>query len=294
MAITTAKFNIYKQHIERLNNLGVTSINAEYICPFCKEPFTSNQLEELSEEHAPQNALGGAKIAVTCKKCNNGYGGNIDSDLKTFVLRHEFNKGIPNAEVEYELAPGLHGSLYHNEKGDVQFKINTKKCDPKKSEPFIEVTGDGTILNGKIKLPSKYNAPSASAGLYKSAYIILFKYTGYNFLLNDHYQPLRDQIENPDDTFPRLYSAQAPIGISDGVYFCNAEDFKGFFVVLTLEVKAKNRFMVLFPTPSYSFEQTVEFCKSLGPEKPIQCLTLPNDCIGNDSDIKRLQEMINS
>lgn len=245
MAITTAKFDIYKYHIERLKKLGVNTIEAQYICPFCKKLFTSDQLDELSEEHAPQNALGGAKVAVTCKECNNGYGGNIDSDLKTFVLRHEFNKGITDAEVEYEILPGLHGLLYHNDKGELQFKVNTKKCDPKKTEPFIKVTGDGTILNGKIKLPPKYDAPSAASGLYKSAYIILFKYTGYNFLLDDHYQPLRDQIQNPDEAFPRLYSAQAPVGIADGVYFCDADDFKGFFVVLTLEVKAKNRFMVL-------------------------------------------------
>lgn len=292
MAITLAKFNIYKQHIELLNNLGVVNIHAEYVCPFCTKPFSSDQLDELSEEHAPQNALGGTKIAVTCKECNNRYGSNIDSDLKTFVLHHEFNKGVPNTEVEYEIEPGLHGLLSYNNKGELLFKINTKKCDPKKSALFLDTTGDGTVLNGRKKVPKKYKAPSAAAGLYKSAYIILFKYTKYNFLLDNHYQPLRDQIENPDDTFPRLYSAQAPTEILDGVYLCVEDDFRGFVIVLTLELYEKNRFSILIPTPAYSFEQTLEFAKSIGPDKPIRCQQLPNDCIANEDDIKRLHELL--
>lgn len=292
MAITLGKFNVYKQHMELLRKLDIIDIAAEYVCPFCLQSFTSVQLDKLSEEHAPQNALGGRKIAITCRECNNGYGENIDADLTTFVKRYEFEKGVHGAEVEFEIESGLHGLLSNNNDGTVLFRINCKKCNPQKAKQFLTNTDVGTVMDGVKKHPDKYRAEAAAAGLYKSAYIILFKYTGYNFLLNGHYKPLRDKIKHPNNDFPRLYAPMAPENVSDGVYLCVEDEFKGFFIVLTLELKAINRFTVLIPTPAYTFEQTEDFTKSIVANKPIKCQRLPDNCIDDECNIKRLHELL--
>lgn len=291
MAITLAKFNAYKQHLQILNSLGYFNIPAEYVCPFCLNTFTSNDLEELSEEHAPQHALGGRKIAITCKKCNNGYGGNIDNDLIRFVDWYEFGQKTPGIKFPYEIEKGLIGSIYYNDQGSLIFNLDRRYCEPEKYAQFIKEYGKGKIIYGKINRP-QYKVPSAASGLYKTAYIILFKYTGYNFLFNDHYQPLRDKIENPDKIFPRLYTPTAPVGIKDGVFICFEDNFKGFFVVLTLKGIKEHRFTVLLPSPSYSFQQAEEFAKTIEKNQPIRCRNLPNDCISCVEDITNLHALL--
>lgn len=292
MAINLDKLVYYKNHLILLRKLGIVNTDADYICPFCMRSFTLDDIEKLSDEHAPQHALGGKKTAITCANCNNGFGGNIDQDLITFVRIYEFNKKIPGSTVNYQIEKGLNGYLRYNEQRELLFKIEENWCDPKKLEAFIKENCAGKLLKGEVKFPKNYKAPSASAGLYKSAYIILFKYIGYNFLLQNHYQPLRDQIQNPSENFPRLYTSQAPQGVDDGVYICCEDDFKGFFIILTLKEIQSHRFTVLIPSPSYTFDQTVEFAKTIGPRKNIKCKLLPPDCIAKEEDVLKLHELL--
>lgn len=45
-----------------------------YICPICKKIFVGNEVKNLTQEDAPQDKLGGKRIALTCKDCNNTCG----------------------------------------------------------------------------------------------------------------------------------------------------------------------------------------------------------------------------
>jgi hypothetical protein len=41
-----------------------------YVCPLCLEGYGVEQLELLTREHAPPQAVGGSVITLTCGDCN--------------------------------------------------------------------------------------------------------------------------------------------------------------------------------------------------------------------------------
>src|SRR4029450_5965370 len=86
-------------------------------CPLCRKPFGRSTLDtgELTEEHIIPEALGGKIITLTCKKCNNTDGGQIDSHF------------IQKVRVD-EALRGYHGSIHsavyingHRVSADVEF-----------------------------------------------------------------------------------------------------------------------------------------------------------------------------
>ena len=68
---TKSFFEKSKKQLNILNKKGwlanISSYNNEYICPLCLNKFTAEQMDELSQEDAPQDKLGGKRIALTCK-----------------------------------------------------------------------------------------------------------------------------------------------------------------------------------------------------------------------------------
>ena len=78
-------FSIYAGQLELLRQNGLIERTGEYICPICLNSFNKEQLNKLSMEDAPQASLGGKKIAITCKKCNNTCGHETDIHLVNFI-----------------------------------------------------------------------------------------------------------------------------------------------------------------------------------------------------------------
>src|SRR5260221_763421 len=70
-------------------NYNFKNVNP-YLCPICLDEFNENDLTPsvnnfLTLEDAPPDSLSGSKIALTCKKCNNGCGTEIDTHLTEVV-----------------------------------------------------------------------------------------------------------------------------------------------------------------------------------------------------------------
>jgi len=73
-------------------------------CPLCLRPFERSALErsapddnKLDEEHIIPEKLGGKIITLTCKKCNNDDGGQIDSYFVQKVKVDEALQGYPGS-----------------------------------------------------------------------------------------------------------------------------------------------------------------------------------------------------
>jgi hypothetical protein len=89
-------FASFSTQLALLQEKGVLNIDVQseksYICPICQRQFSEDYLDNshknyLTLEDAPPFALGGSKIALTCKECNNAWvqnrrspGGNIETD----------------------------------------------------------------------------------------------------------------------------------------------------------------------------------------------------------------------
>src|SRR5688572_7101324 len=58
-------------------------LETPYICPLCSSPFTRAAIADhvLTFEDAPPKSYGGKPVALTCKPCNGGHGGTVDTSL---------------------------------------------------------------------------------------------------------------------------------------------------------------------------------------------------------------------
>ncbi|VTR29679.1 hypothetical protein [Sphingobacterium thalpophilum] len=179
-----------------------------YLCPICLREFSEDHLDEnkyrnfLTAEDAPPAALGGSKIALTCRECNNNCGKEIDCHLSS-VLRaiddSYFYKGTKqSAMIEFEnkkltvelesLGDGIltayHRIIYNN---------------PTLLERFIygiKNKSIGPILN-IIPPARKLDPQRIDYALVKTNYILTFAKFGYIFLLSEQYDKLREQLLKP-------------------------------------------------------------------------------------------------
>ncbi|WP_431242101.1 hypothetical protein ACQ9BO_19500 [Flavobacterium sp. P21] len=63
-----------------------------------KRRFRSKKDNPLSLEDAPPKSLGGSQIVLTCERCNNGMGKDIDWHLTESLNEMDFHDQIVGAE----------------------------------------------------------------------------------------------------------------------------------------------------------------------------------------------------
>jgi len=207
--------NLFKKFSEQLlllkaNGLITREFKYEdpYICPICLREFSEDHLDEtkynnfLTAEDAPPAALGGSKIALTCRECNNGCGQEIDCYL-TDVLRaiddSFFYKGTKqSATIEFE---GKKVTVELESLGDGTLTAyhRNKFNNPTLLAKFIYGIKNKTVgpLLNFMPPARKLDPKRINYALLKSNYIITFSKFGYIFLLSQQYDILRDQLLNP-------------------------------------------------------------------------------------------------
>ena len=178
-----------KKQLSILADMG-HDVQTEYRCPFCLRYIQDPS--KISREDAPQEALGGNKIAYTCKDCNNRLGWLIDCHLINAIIVDEESILPENRESKIELLSGTYKgktlrAILKDEGDKLDICYLPDKNDPKVLNAEWEALEVGdidklyfsfspitkTIMNG-----------CREAALLKNAYVILFSYFGYTFLLD--------------------------------------------------------------------------------------------------------------
>lgn len=248
-------FSSFASHLDLLRNEGITTDTGEYICPICLNKFDSSQLSELSLEDAPQASLGGNKIAITCKKCNNTCGHEIDSHLVNFIKYIEEKEFLPDSDRRVKIFDDekiVNATLEVGNHRELKIIIPDKINNPTTLSNHISKMKERVIIdiqNNSLKIDMK----KVSVAILKNAYILLFAKFGYSFLLNKFYNQLREQILEPMRYIIQdgLRTKQSTIAVSDGIYFSNNNLYKGFFVIYSLKRLKTHRFCVCIPTRRY-------------------------------------------
>lgn len=143
-------FNKFTTQLDILRDNKIMEIDGDYICPICLKKFKEEQLEELSLEDAPQYSLGGSKIAITCKKCNNYCGHKIDSHLINYLKYLDQKDFVPGSDRRikvYENDRILNARLEVSDNQEMKIILPDKINDPKKLEKHITNTTTGDIID---------------------------------------------------------------------------------------------------------------------------------------------------
>ena len=203
-------FNKFSEQLKLLKENGLIDFDLKYdktyICPLCLNQVSESDLSSklfknhLTEEDAPPAALGGSRIALTCKKCNSECGHKIDYQLKELIKYEENSQFIPGTIqqgiVEYE-GQKITVELKSTDNGTLQASHDVKRNNPPILERLIKSLKDGSIINFVPK-KNRIDPHKLSYAFFKTNYIITFSKFGYIFLLDPAYNRLREQILNPE------------------------------------------------------------------------------------------------
>ena len=288
-------FSKIKTNLEILRGLGVDVPDGDYLCPECLTPFKENEISKLTEEDVPQASLGGSRITLTCRSCNSNSGSQIDVHLLEALKASEQKKFLPYTDRKVTVIADrkrLNAQLNIDESGNTFMVINTKRNNPKVWNDFR----NNLLIPGLVvdvqDLPLKHKQERIEAAIIKNAYLLLFAKTGFTVLSHMYYDSFRNQILDPDKTYIpiRLWTMQE-VDCPDGVFLYDNKGLKGFFIVFTLTLQQRYKFVVFIPVPNTDYEDVKIALESICPSKQVmlQQFDANKDCITDSTAIKELR-----
>lgn len=266
-------FDKFSKQLAILRSEGFVKGNFKYelsyLCPICLDEFSEQDLVEvpnknyLTLEDAPPASLGGSKIALTCKTCNSRCGHEIDFHL-TEALReidasYFYTGSVQRGTIDYE-GKRLNVEVSSEGNGTLTAYHRTKNNNPTLLERFIFSMKEknlGPVLNFKPP-KSRVNSKRVTYALLKAHYIITFSKFGYLFLMDEEYDPIREQLKNPDkDIFPYSPFIKNQFTESDiGTHYILDKGLESIFNIFMLKTDySKTFFGGLLPMPKISFKE---------------------------------------
>lgn len=192
--------------------------NDHFLCPVCMSFFDKSGKDlhgepRRTEAHLLPQAAGGRDYSYTCKKCNSNCGSAQDKWLGEYlkIIENGSNPLDGPTKVRNFKLNGvpLNGEIQMSEDNAVEVYIFNDKNNPKNLSEFF---GNGNVEPRSIELsfPIDKHMLEVRVGALTTAYLTLFYHFGYSWVLQNHLQIVRDQIENPTqailpDTFCTLF-----------------------------------------------------------------------------------------
>jgi hypothetical protein len=172
-------------------------------CPLCLRKFTLDALESkiLTEEHIISRELGGKLVTLTCKECNSSDGSELDSNLINEFRALDGLSGLSGKPFKGRVK-------MRDAKQDVEIYFSTGKS------PKIRLVGDKqrvnpasaqAIMQALEKEPKEvsfqvdfgYSPQKANVAKLRAAYLLMFRYFGYEYILHESLKEVRQQILSP-------------------------------------------------------------------------------------------------
>lgn len=178
-----------------------------YPCPLCANPFTREDLVEgrLTAEDVPPLSVGGRKILLTCKSCNNNQGSAIDShagirerwiDAMTGVritpFGGEHTVGGVTARVETWSGPGQIGIAYV-----------PKQNNPNEHEVYKQAVSDPENTANHLNINPGFTWDLADLSFVRAAYLASFAAFGWSQIFRPAFLPLVRRLAGSDDELPQ-------------------------------------------------------------------------------------------
>lgn len=245
----------------------------DYICPICLDKFTKEHLNQelenpLSLEDAPPKSLGGSQIVLTCERCNNGMGRDIDWHLTERLKEMDFHNRISGAEMKgkFTLNVTVNGKIVVEDNGVTKAHLSEKNNNPEVLEKYINIIkGKGTKEQYWEPNPTRVDSKKLQIALIKNAYLLMFERFGYAFLFDKEYDRIREQLLNPEaDIYPLDCWFHGPFPEERiGVPFITEKNIESIFALFKLSTKLSKRiFGVVLPLSGSKIERTISELKN--------------------------------
>jgi len=199
LAVKLELFDLYSSNLSFL----YPAFQGVFVCPLCLHEFKRDSIErELTLEHIVADALGGREYTLTCQRCNNTTGSQLEAELvhRSKTLRSIL--GLSNdpvavqADVDgHKFAATLHRSPENPSSS--QIRAIPKASDPESIAAAVHALEKG---HRRIRVEERrgYHALRSKVAVIKLAYLLMFHHFGYGYILHENLDPVRSQINSPD------------------------------------------------------------------------------------------------
>jgi hypothetical protein len=198
-------------------------VNLFYVCPICLQIYTEEALKQrfLTREHIPPQSLGGRRLALTCKPCNNDGGHEADNHARREANLIGFFRGnVSDIKGHLKTASGRMPVRLSAGEGGVQMfgvpKAASQASRDAVTGDFAGATGEGKWEGFEFKLEFETFSPDrAAASWLRSAYLAFFATLGYRFILRPELDAVRERIKNPDLKTPGVFRQIRPQRVAE-------------------------------------------------------------------------------
>jgi hypothetical protein len=178
-----------------------------YACPCCLWAYGRDALDArfLTEEHVPPEKLGGRKLLLTCKTCNNTAGTGLDRPAADREALHDFLAGrAPDRALDLEFTVGdstINGDIRHADDA-LLLSVVPKNNNPKHLEELtrtLDAWAAGEVANarGVYRLTKRVAVMRARLSWVRAAYLAAFAAFGWQYVFQPYLNPLRAQLADP-------------------------------------------------------------------------------------------------
>jgi hypothetical protein len=195
-----------KARKERWFHRGVHAFNClteehgdAYYCPICADPFTIDQIDDLSFEHAPPESVGGIAVALTCRSCNSHAGHAIDVHARRQKVVYDFMSGKAPGSAKVKVTHGgvpIRSTMNFGPGGILMIEAGPKANNPddvQRSTDTAPNPGDSFT----IQFEEPFDHRLAKLSWVRAAYLAAFAWFGYRYIGADVFTQLREQILRP-------------------------------------------------------------------------------------------------
>lgn len=196
---------MFKEGARALRALGLVADDT-YACPACLARFSLEEIDELSFEHVPPLAVGGARLALTCKSCNNSSGTHFDAHLERREVHIDFAAGLPTRDIDAVVIHedvALRGNVRCGDDSAIVFggvpaanKQGAAEESTRVMERWSSEGAEGRSI--RIELREPFSLRKADIAAVRAAYLTAFALFGYSYILNPELDVIRDQLSQPD------------------------------------------------------------------------------------------------
>jgi hypothetical protein len=174
-----------------------------FYCPICTIGFTRDALLVkclcVSLAHIIPASLGGTWVTLTCSGCNHRNGTELENDLLKYYQIKDWSRGDGSIPVTIGEEKRIRASLTRPESNKMSFRVHTPFDSPHVKKHYDYIGSTEFASGGQFSFSFQTNRPKrTNAAILQSAYLLLFRFFGYDFARLDTYQPYREQILNPD------------------------------------------------------------------------------------------------
>ncbi len=248
------------------------------LCPFCLRAFdraTLGQEDGLSVEHMIPGALGGAAKILSCRKCNNTHGSDLEGHLVRMVEARDW------------IAGGKRHMKGTFTMGDIELPMKIEWGGTDKSKVMRIPGGKPAVLESfpermkavqagdkfNIRVSLNYIESNVRRAFLRIGYLALFEFLGYSYVLSAAAACVRKLIEGAEtDKISRLMMQLENVQESEvtpPLIICpigNEGTTVAYMVVIRIDSPQQLRKGVLLPSERLPEEAVLPVLLEIGPQ----------------------------